>query len=247
MLGPNAKLARRVAIRTKDVLTLRDLQERSKITRCSEREQRKASQQDIDKLEARVSREAQFKGSAALDAMEQARQIVTGVASSRAAGGPGSAFSSDGKAAAALGQLKDTFGDIMEEDEVEDPEPEEDGDMSMGGNTGGDNTSSTSAKAKGKAKDKDAAVTWFNRDEKVSDELAKHRQWELKTRGKFASLISRLEEAKLKETPETAAAGHQTHHVPERKCRTGQCAKRAAKCSCTRRRCTRRRCTRQRR
>ena len=104
--GPR-KYKTRVAIKVRDVVRIRDGQERNKIITAREKEVRKASQQDVDALELRLQRDSSWKGSCAVSRAEEARRLAESRIAAVAAGSGDGAFSSDGKASLALGDVRE--------------------------------------------------------------------------------------------------------------------------------------------
>ena len=77
LLGPTPKLARRVAVKVKDVITVRDLQEKARIIRGQDKDIKNPSQENIDKLHDRLQRGDGLQASAGTGRWEEARNLMT--------------------------------------------------------------------------------------------------------------------------------------------------------------------------
>ncbi len=90
----------------------------------SEEAKKKATQEDVTKLEARLRRDATYVGTADLHRTEQARSLMQ----AKSASGSRSAFSSDARAVAAVGQVRECFASDLEKYEEKDEGKEGDDD-----------------------------------------------------------------------------------------------------------------------
>ena len=191
ILGPSAKLARRVAVKVKDTIAVRDLQERAKISSAQERENRKATQEDINKNALRLSQDASCAASTAQGRRDDAMMMAKGAASSSAGdtGGMGT-FSPAGRVAALVGDVtgllaepgvEDVRGHGLHKQTSEGQEREKDA-----GEEGEDAEEAGSRKSTPSKHGKAKPQVWFNRDEKVMMELDKHRDWLNTVRGDMA-------------------------------------------------------------
>ena len=75
LLGPSPKLARRVAVKVKDVITMRDLQERSRSLLLADKEQRQPSGEQLEKMHDRLAKDAAWTSAAALGRWEEAKNL----------------------------------------------------------------------------------------------------------------------------------------------------------------------------
>ena len=159
-LGPTAKLARRVAIRIKDLVIVCDATERARIAQFTGESVKKADQAAVDRFEAKLRHNQSFIGSAHTGRLDHTKDLVS---SSAAAGLGQGAFSEDARASAALGDLSSTFREEMEGEGGQEEEVAEEDDDPV-----------EEPKEKDKEKDKKDEV-WFGRDEKVGEMLLNHK------------------------------------------------------------------------
>jgi hypothetical protein len=112
-LGPTDKLANRVAVKTKDLVIIRDQQSRSRAVLVSERDIKKARTEDIEKMESRLQNSSDWKfrpSGLAISSRELARNMTKAFSLSVAAG-DGSAFSASAQGAVAVGVVRDLEDD----------------------------------------------------------------------------------------------------------------------------------------
>jgi hypothetical protein len=195
--GPK-KYKTRVAIKVRDVVKIRDGQERNKIITACEKDVRKASQQDVDALELRLQRDSSWKGSCAVSRAEEARRLAESRIAAVAAGSEDGAFSSDGKASLVLGDVTELAPPGFDEG----TDPDEGGE---GGGGGGDHdgpSALTPSKANAKAKTAKKDATWFARDEKIMGELRKMREYQEKLVRDLKSTRTRCEAVRASIPPQ---------------------------------------------
>ena len=217
LLGPTPRLARRVAIKVKDVITIRESEERVRSLDLKEKEVKDADQNKIDELEDRLQRGSSWSGGAASSAWEAADRMNKGFAASEADGQIGiGAFTGAGAAAAMVGDIRD-----LADEAVAHKAPKADvaqgAGPSAGGNTGtsdgGDQVSGdgqvASPKGKGGAAPaapastpgKKKAKPWYSRDEDVLDQLSTFNEWLLTTKGGLRRSRSVLQSLFLEVSP----------------------------------------------
>ena len=207
-LGPTTKLKRRVAIRVKDLVIVRDMSERSQLAQFQGEQVRKADQDVVNRMESRLRQNASFSSTSAVGRLDAAQQLVQ----NRGAGADG-IFSEAARSAAVIGDLKNTFGEHMQEDEAEtaleseaDAEDESttqtadnkitNGNPAAGGSSTTGSGGTPSGGKGGKPK-QEAEPAWFSRQEKVGELLMGHMQWSTATRGSLKSTQQELEAAIL--------------------------------------------------
>ena len=109
--GPTEKYKNRVAVHKADLVTQRDANIHSQGYVAAEKEIRKGSQEDIDRMEARLAKETMFKATNSRSRTDQALSMAK---ASLASGGTG-AWSDNGKSAAMIGDVRDLLSESENE------------------------------------------------------------------------------------------------------------------------------------
>ena len=109
--GPTEKYKNRVAVHKADLVTQRDANIHSQGYVAAEKEIRKGSQEDIDRMEARLAKETMFKATNSRSRTDQALSMAK---ASLASGGTG-AWSDSGKSAAMIGDVRDLLSESENE------------------------------------------------------------------------------------------------------------------------------------
>ena len=200
-LGKNPKYKERVAIKKTDLVKFRDASVRSRAYIVKDKEQKKATQADIDKAEARLSKDASFLSTNVRGRVDQAAAMVEMATS---AGNDGGAFSSEGKAALHVGNVRDLLSEDEAEMEEQDGD-ESDVDTHPASSAPSDNitpkkkrdgeTESLLSGSDKKPLKKPKKEPWFDRDGAVASALKAHQTWINNTRGTINSTIQGLKEA----------------------------------------------------
>ena len=185
--GPTKELKDRVAFRVKDLVTERDLSSRGQILRVTGASKKKATQDDVLKMQTEMA----SKGMTTLKRKSRAETAMDMNTAKRLKGSDGS-FSFAGKFSAQMGSIADLK---TEEEEAGGPllaDEYADDDVSVGGTK--DGTQSTkSSKASNAAKE-----PWFDVDDTITIELSKHSTYMTDTRRKYTELVQSMEEAESK-------------------------------------------------
>jgi hypothetical protein len=106
-LGLTAKFRDRVGVRTKDLVIQRDLFSRGQVVQNRGKEIKNASQEDLDKQEAKLSKGMSWQASTARSRDELAQSFAAARAASASSGGEIGAFTRVGHVAQALSDVKD--------------------------------------------------------------------------------------------------------------------------------------------
>mgnify|MGYP001813951621 CR=1 FL=1 len=190
--GPNARYCQRVAVNKADLVVFRDASIKSQGYVGKDKEVKKASQEDVDRAEARLSKDPTLAASSARSSTDQAASLVAA-----AAAGDDGAFSSEGKAAMQLGDIKD----LMSDAEDQPPSPSERvTPQKPSAKRDSDACEDSSKKPSSKKKAKKEA--WFDRDAAVASALKGHQAWIKNTKLSIQTTMEGLKQALDKVTPE---------------------------------------------
>ena len=184
--GDHPRYRDRVAISTKDLVTLRDADIKAQSYILKDKEQKKVEQQDIDKAELRLTKDRQLKASSDMSRMDQAAAMAR---ASEAAGAEG-AFSSDGKMAVQIGNIRDLVDEDMSDgDQAADDDPPVVTPTKSKGREDESEPGSTTKQPPAKKPKKEA---WFDRDGAVASALRGHQQWLATTKTAISGTIQDL-------------------------------------------------------
>lgn len=178
-------------MKVKDSMTIRDLIERSKIASMSEKENKKTTDEDLEKLDHRVMSGQRHYNSAqecgAWDALGSISSAAAASSSSGIADDLGS-FGSLGRAVAAIGDVRELMPPPQTDKQSEDGEAAT---KEEGGTAEPGPAASAAAKQDGAdpapGRKGTPSSAWHGRDEKIMTELTNHKGWLQDTR---ADLIS---------------------------------------------------------
>ena len=99
--GSHPKHKTRVCVHKSDLVTRRDASIHSQMYHLKDKEIKKAGQAEVDKAEARLSKDCVFQASSSRTRQDEAASMISSAAAASCA--DGGAFSSEGKAAAHIG------------------------------------------------------------------------------------------------------------------------------------------------
>ena len=180
--GPTTELKERLATKTKDLITHRDADIQSKVLTVRDREQKKASEEDINKAVHKMRSTGFAVAGAVPNGHQGGMDMITGKAMLVEGGGESSAFLSVARGLKHLGDLKeycedDDDGDADEEDEDEDQNGKLASEVGSGGSATGAIANGT-PKAKGASKGGGVdGAPWFDRGLAIGQALTAHENW----------------------------------------------------------------------
>lgn len=194
-LGECEKYLRRVCVKVKDMVIIRDAKIESRGYRASNLEAKKATADDIARVQNRLARGTSSEDFGA-DRINTAGIMMGG----RAAGNEGaSAFTSSGRSAMNIGDVQEL--EDSDKSDVENAEDNaEDKESALGGSEDG------SGKSKTKVVAKNVKKPWFNADEKISAAIKSHEEWFSKTKHECVKLLKDMKTATDAVTSEIAGS-----------------------------------------
>lgn len=196
-LGPSEKYRTRIAKKVRDVIIKRDQELRGRGYDLKEKDVKKATKEDIDRAESRVQRGSVARGAAAKTRDELAQTMVKA--------GAHSALSSEAKAMAQFGNVRDLASDSGSEMEGRDGEDAEDK-GSVDGEASAQRTPKKRKGAEGDAKSsKKQRGDWLDHG-KVMAALNTHQAWMRSTRKSLNDSMKAVMDVREMVTAETRDA-----------------------------------------
>ena len=187
--GNHEKFRTRVAVLKADLVTSRDASIHAQGYVGKDKEIRKGSQADVDRLEARLGKESVMQASSARTRNDMASAMVSAAASAASSGTGAGAFSNEGISAMHLGNnVKDLLSDSEHEDDQGTTDRSDPSTPAKASNSAAADEDSPEQPSSNKKPKK----IWWDRDASISACIKSHASWLKATKTTLTGTVEKL-------------------------------------------------------